>query len=80
MQNLNLTIQRGHRGLIFTEGQPADLGIEFAHEYVVFLYARVKVRVWTADEISADEYKLVSHEILSMLKNRIEDGKQQTYQ
>ncbi len=79
VQNLNLTIQRGHRGLFFTEGQPADLGIEFAHEYVVFLYARVKVRVWTTDDISADEYKLVSHQILAMLKGRVEDGEYQSY-
>ncbi len=77
MQNLNLTIQRGHRGLFFTEGQPADLGIDSAHEYVFFLYARIQVRVWATDDISADEYKQVSHQILAMLKNRIDDGEQQ---
>ena len=74
MQYLNYTIQRGKQGLLFSEGQPDELGLEQANEYVFFLYSRVQVRVWLADEITSDEHRLISHKILEMVKSRIVEG------
>jgi hypothetical protein len=67
MLSMNLTIYRGSDGLELVRGTPRELGIDGAAMYVNFIYGRTEILVWAECNLSGDEKKNISREILDYL-------------